>query len=43
MEVTSEETLQSKQLAEYFKQKPEYKRLLKGLKNKYITFGEIKR
>ena len=29
MKVEDEETLQSKQLSEYFKQRPEYKRLLK--------------
>lgn len=42
MEVLNEETLQSKQLAEYFRQRPEYKRLLNGIKNKYISYGEIK-
>ena len=42
MKVEDEETLQSKQLSEYFKQRPEYKRLLKEIKNKYISIGEIK-
>lgn len=34
--------LQAKQMAEYFKENSSYKRLLKCIKNKYITFGEIK-
>lgn len=34
--------LESKQLAEYFKTNAEYKRLLNGIKNKYISLGEIK-
>lgn len=34
--------IQSKQLAQYFKEKDEYKRLLKGIKDKYISLGEIK-
>ncbi len=34
--------LQSKQIAEYFKENPKYKRLLKGIKNKYIQLGKIK-
>lgn len=42
MEVENEVILQSKKLSEYFKQRPEYKRLLKGIKNKYISLGEIK-
>lgn len=33
---------ESKQIAEYFKEKSAYKRLLKGIKNKYISLGEIK-
>lgn len=33
---------ESKKMAEYFKTKAEYKRLLKGIKNKYISLGEIK-
>ena len=32
----------AKQMAKYFKEKPEYKRLLNGIKSKYINFGEIK-
>ena len=32
----------SEQMSEYFKQKPEYKRLLNGIKSKYINLGEIK-
>lgn len=32
----------SKEMAEFFKSKTEYKRLLKGIKNKYISLGEIK-
>ena len=31
-----------KQMAKYFKEKPEYKRLLNGIKSKYINFREIK-
>ena len=31
-----------KQMAKYFKEKPEYKRLLNGIKNKYINLREIK-
>ena len=42
MEMMSEVNLESKQLAQYFKAKPEYARLLKGIKNKYISLGEIK-
>lgn len=34
--------LQAKQMTEYFKENSSYKRLLKCIKNKYITFGEIK-
>jgi len=34
--------LQAKKIAEYFKANSEYKRLLKGIKNKYIQLGEIK-
>ena len=34
--------LQSKQMAEYFKERPAYKRLLKGIRIKYINLGEIK-
>lgn len=33
---------QEKQMAEYFRQKSSYKRLLKGIRNKYISLGEIK-
>ena len=33
---------QSKQLAKYFKENIGYRRLLKGIKNKYISLGEIK-
>ena len=28
----------AKQMAKYFKEKPEYKRLLNGIKSKYINF-----
>lgn len=42
MEVVNEVILQSKKLAEYFRQRPEYKRLLNGIKNKYISLGEMK-
>lgn len=33
---------QSKQLSKYFKENIGYRRLLKGIKNKYISLGEIK-
>lgn len=36
------EESQSKQIAQYFKEKAEYKRLLKGIKDKYVSLGEIK-
>lgn len=42
MEVIDEIKLQSKQLAEYFKQKAAYTRLLQEIKNKYISLGHIK-
>ena len=32
----------AEQMATYFKEKSEYKRLLNGIKSKYINFGEIK-
>lgn len=32
----------SKQMAKYFKEKTEYKRLINGIKSKYINFREIK-
>lgn len=38
----SNKELMSEQMSEYFKQKPEYKRLLAGIKSKYINLGEIK-
>lgn len=34
--------LQTKEIAEYFKKNSAYKRLLKGIKNKYIQLGEVK-
>lgn len=34
--------LQSKQMAKYFKENISYKKLLNGIKSKYIQFGEIK-
>lgn len=33
---------ESKQMAEFLKENPAYKRLLKGIRNKYISLGEIK-
>lgn len=32
----------SKQMAKYFKEKTEYKRLINGIKSKYINLGEIR-
>lgn len=42
MEINDKVKIQSKKMAEYFKTKAEYKRLLKGIKSKYISLGEIK-